>query len=83
MWYGSKVRHYVSCYHPQRVINPHFRVLLAMPNYQERPDFYIEPENSIIAEVKAATIIVTAKFSARQTLRFPRLVKFRDSDKVG
>jgi DNA ligase-4 len=54
-----------------------------MPNYQERPDFYIEPENSIIAEVKAATIIDTSKFSARQTLRFPRLVKFRDSDKVG
>eukprot|EP00730_Choanoeca_flexa_P016767 TRINITY_DN7989_c0_g1_i1.p1 TRINITY_DN7989_c0_g1~~TRINITY_DN7989_c0_g1_i1.p1 ORF type:complete len:780 (+),score=139.33 TRINITY_DN7989_c0_g1_i1:32-2341(+) len=57
------------------------RIELAVGD-QERPDFYIEPENSIIVEVKAATIISTSKFRAGVTMRFPRVVRFRDKDKA-
>lgn len=54
------------------------RVMLAMPGYRERPDLWIEPENSIIVQIKAAQITVTEKFALHRTLRFPRVVRFRE-----
>eukprot|EP00055_Hartaetosiga_balthica_P016236 m.101261 g.101261 ORF g.101261 m.101261 type:complete len:1007 (-) comp9062_c4_seq2:48-3068(-) len=52
-------------------------VKLAMPGYKEKPDVWIEPENSLVVQIKAAEITPTDKFAARYTLRFPRLSKFR------
>ncbi|EGD73304.1 hypothetical protein PTSG_05019 [Salpingoeca rosetta] len=53
------------------------KVRLAMPGFKEKPDVWIEPEESIIVQVKAAEICPTEKFAARFTLRFPRLQRFR------
>lgn len=53
------------------------QVMLAMPGCKERPDLWIEPQNSIIVQIKAAQITQTEKFAMRLTLRFPRVVQFR------
>eukprot|EP00005_Dracoamoeba_jomungandri_P014120 CAMPEP_0174278718 /NCGR_PEP_ID=MMETSP0439-20130205/61635_1 /TAXON_ID=0 /ORGANISM="Stereomyxa ramosa, Strain Chinc5" /LENGTH=611 /DNA_ID=CAMNT_0015371163 /DNA_START=565 /DNA_END=2397 /DNA_ORIENTATION=+ len=47
---------------------------------KERPDVWIHPKNSKIVQVKAAQIVVTEKYRAGYTLRFPRVMKLR-SDK--
>eukprot|EP01147_Barroeca_monosierra_P009635 gene9635-1856_t len=57
--------------------NAHDRVRLAMPGFKEKPDVWIEPEKSLIVQIKAAEICPSEKFAARYTLRFPRLQRFR------
>ncbi|XP_002166379.2 DNA ligase 4 isoform X1 [Hydra vulgaris] len=44
---------------------------------KEKPDVWIEPDKSVIVQVKAAEIIVTDKYAFGYTLRFPRLERFR------
>eukprot|EP00040_Diaphanoeca_grandis_P039717 m.259884 g.259884 ORF g.259884 m.259884 type:complete len:1008 (-) comp38853_c0_seq1:68-3091(-) len=51
---------------------------LAMPGYKERPDVWLQPEDSIVLEVKAAEIFLCDTFAAELTLRFPRVVKRRE-----
>ena len=43
----------------------------------ERPDEWILPEDSIVVEVKAASISPTEQFRMKYTLRFPRFKKLR------
>ncbi|KAL6068764.1 DNA ligase, variant 2 [Balamuthia mandrillaris] len=47
---------------------------------KERPDVWVEPKHSRILQVKAAQLVVTEKYKAGYTLRFPRVVMIR-SDK--
>jgi DNA ligase-4 len=48
---------------------------------KDRPDKFIDPEDSIIIQVKASEIQISDAFGTGISLRFPRFVKFRD-DKV-
>lgn len=43
----------------------------------ERPDVWIKPSESIVVEVKAASVGPTGSFGAGSTLRFPRFKRFR------
>lgn len=43
----------------------------------ERPDVWIKPEDSIVLEVKAASVHTTDQFGYGKTLRFPRLKRIR------
>jgi DNA ligase-4 len=43
----------------------------------ERPDEWIKPEDSLVFEVKAASVHTTDQFRTGFTLRFPRFVKVR------
>ncbi|GAB7354218.1 hypothetical protein MBLNU459_g4762t1 [Dothideomycetes sp. NU459] len=43
----------------------------------ERPDVWIMPEDSVVFEVKAASIHPTKDFKVGQTLRFPRFKRLR------
>lgn len=43
----------------------------------ERPDVWIKPEDSIVLEVKAASVNSTDQFGHGKTLRFPRLKRIR------
>lgn len=43
----------------------------------ERPDEWIRPDESVVLEVKAASISVTDQFKMGVTLRFPRFKKLR------
>lgn len=45
--------------------------------YLERPDRWIRPSQSIVIEVKAASVEDSNSFSVRKTLRFPRFRKIR------
>lgn len=54
------------------------RVLLAMPGYKEQPDLWIEPHDSLIVQITAAQIQPSEKFAVGFTLRFPRVVSFRE-----
>lgn len=45
--------------------------------YLERPDRWIRPSESIVIEVKAASVEDSSSFSARKTLRFPRFRSIR------
>ena len=47
----------------------------------ERPDVWILPEDSVVLEVKAASVHTTDQFGYGRTLRFPRFKKIR-SDKT-
>ena len=44
----------------------------------ERPDEWIRPDESVVLEVKAASINPTHSFRAGFTLRFPRFMKLRE-----
>lgn len=68
-------------------LDPHWKLfdqnkppknILFSDGFKEKPDVWIEPENSIIVQIKAAEITVSGKYKAGCTLRFPRLEKFRD-----
>jgi len=47
-------------------------------NGAERPDVWISPTKSIIAQIKASEIVPAKNYSLGFTLRFPRLVKIRE-----
>ena len=48
----------------------------------EIPDVWIKPENSVVIEVKAASVIKSDAFGTSHSLRFPRFKRWRDpSDK--
>lgn len=49
--------------------------------YLERPDRWIRPSESIVIEVKAATVEDSNSFSVRKTLRFPRFRSIRADKK--
>ena len=49
----------------------------AKNNYEE-PDMWIRPDESIVLEVKATSIVPTDKFRVGWVLRFPRFTKLRD-----
>ena len=42
------------------------------------PDFWIEPRNSVLMELKGYEVTATDQFAANLCLRFPRVVKIRD-----
>ncbi|KAB8296023.1 hypothetical protein EYC80_008834 [Monilinia laxa] len=44
---------------------------------RERPDVWIKPEDSIVVEVKAASVGVSDSFRTNFTLRFPRFKRLR------
>ncbi|XP_065335066.1 DNA ligase 4 [Cloeon dipterum] len=44
---------------------------------KEKPDVWILPQKSVIAEVKASEIVPSSSYTANYTLRFPRVQKFR------
>lgn len=44
----------------------------------ERPDVWIKPSESIVLEVKAASVGASEQFGFQYTLRFPRFKKLRD-----
>lgn len=45
--------------------------------YYERPDRWIDPKDSLVVEVKAASAEATSTFRVGQTLRFPRFRRIR------
>lgn len=47
------------------------------PGLKQRPDAYIDPQNSTILQVKAAEITDSEQFRTGCTLRFPRVEKIR------
>lgn len=53
---------------------------LAGKNYAqyEKPDVWIKPEDSVVLEVKAASVGATDQFRTGFTLRFPRFKRLRD-----
>ena len=44
----------------------------------ERPDVWIKPDDSVVLEVKAASVTITDQFRMGFTLRFPRFKKLRN-----
>lgn len=56
--------------------NPPSNIILAS-GYKEKPDVWIEPENSAILQVKAAEITQSDRFKTGCSLRFPRVEKIR------
>lgn len=46
--------------------------------FQDKPEVWIEPKNSVIVQIKAAEISNSDKYKCGCTMRFPRLEKFRD-----
>ncbi|KAJ3584327.1 hypothetical protein NHX12_014823 [Muraenolepis orangiensis] len=44
----------------------------------ERPEVYIEPQHSVIVQVKAAEIVGSDMYKTNCTLRFPRIEKIRE-----
>ncbi|KAI3386955.1 hypothetical protein SNEBB_004140 [Seison nebaliae] len=48
---------------------------------KEKPDFYINPENSMVVEIRAFEIISSKNYFAKYSLRFPRMICVR-SDKT-
>ena len=54
-------------------------ITLAGPAHapREKPDRWIMPEDSLVVEVKAASIGSSDEFATKLTLRFPRFKKFR------
>jgi DNA ligase-4 len=43
----------------------------------DRPDVYIEPEHSVVLQVKCAEVIKSLAYSAGYTCRFPRVQRIR------
>lgn len=56
---------------------PEWLELAGGNRYYEKPDMWIHPEDSLVVEVKAASIATTDQFRMNQTLRFPRFKKLR------
>eukprot|EP00731_Ephydatia_muelleri_P033439 Em0029g45a len=56
--------------------NPPSCVLLAN-GFKEKPDLWIDPQNSVIVQIRAAEIVVSDRYKCGCTLRFPRLEKVR------
>lgn len=53
-------------------------VVLAGPNGDnERPDVWIEPRDSVVVEVKAASVVTSDQYKVGLCLRFPRFRKLR------
>ncbi|KAK2605425.1 hypothetical protein N8I77_008262 [Diaporthe amygdali] len=50
-------------------------------NYFEKPDRWVRPSESIVIEVKAASVEESTSFSVRKTLRFPRFRSIRTDKK--
>ena len=48
------------------------------PLQYERPDEWIQPEDSLVIAVKAASVAATDQFRMGKTLRFPRFKTFRE-----
>ena len=44
----------------------------------ERPDLWIKPSDSVVLEVKAASVGSSDQFGLKLTLRFPRFKRIRD-----
>ncbi|CAF1240093.1 unnamed protein product, partial [Didymodactylos carnosus] len=44
----------------------------------EKPDLYINPEDSCIVQIRAVEFVASDKYKTGFTLRFPRLEKFRE-----
>ncbi|XP_026867629.2 DNA ligase 4 [Electrophorus electricus] len=44
----------------------------------EKPEVYIEPQNSVIIQVKAAEIVASDMYKTNCTLRFPRIERIRE-----
>ncbi|XP_057191065.1 DNA ligase 4-like [Triplophysa rosa] len=44
----------------------------------EKPEVYIEPQNSVIIQVKAAEIVSSEMYKTSCTLRFPRIERIRE-----
>ncbi len=44
----------------------------------ERPDVWIKPCDSVVLEIKAASVAASDQFGTNFTLRFPRFKRFRD-----
>lgn len=58
---------------------PHKYIELAGGDRQfEKPDVWIMPDESVVLEVKAASVSATDQFRTGYTLRFPRFRKLRD-----
>ncbi|XP_064401547.1 DNA ligase 4-like isoform X2 [Halichondria panicea] len=71
---GAKLKPH---WRPFNTKSPPESVVLA-PGFKERPDLWIEPQNSIIVQIKAAEIVSSGKYKCGCTLRFPRVEKVRD-----
>jgi len=45
---------------------------------KEKPDVIVHPRDSLVVQVRASEILASSSYAARFTLRFPRIVKFRE-----
>ncbi|KAI9649319.1 DNA ligase (ATP) [Ciborinia camelliae] len=54
-----------------------FVELAGLHQERERPDVWIKPDDSIVVEVKAASVSVSDSFRTHFTLRFPRFKRLR------
>eukprot|EP00804_Cyclotella_cryptica_P012640 CCRYP_016902-RD/>CCRYP_016902-RD protein AED:0.15 eAED:0.15 QI:2735/0.7/0.63/1/0.6/0.63/11/0/583 len=52
------------------------------PNKKDRPDLWINPEDSFVLTLNSAEIIASDSMSAGLCLRFPRITSIRAEDKV-
>ncbi|VVC30005.1 Hypothetical protein CINCED_3A019636 [Cinara cedri] len=66
-----------------RKLKPHWKIVypgVMPPNIEwdkEKPDLWIEPELSVILQVKATEIMTSRTFKNKITLRFPRIERAR------
>ncbi|XP_022180301.1 DNA ligase 4 isoform X4 [Myzus persicae] len=66
-----------------RSLSPHWKRVypgVMPPNIEwgkEKPDLWIEPESSVIVQVKATEIMPSHTFKSKITLRFPRIERVR------
>ena len=51
--------------------------LVLAPGFQEKPDVWFEPSESVVLQIMTPAIIPTKKFAAGYTLRFPRTRRIR------
>ncbi|KAF8469210.1 ATP dependent DNA ligase domain-containing protein [Kalaharituber pfeilii] len=56
----------------------HIIELAGGPLQYEKPDEWIQPEDSVVIAVKAASVAATDQFRMGKTLRFPRFKSFRE-----
>lgn len=49
---------------------------------KKKPDFWIQPENSILLEIRATELVESKEFATGYTLRFPRIVKIREDKPI-
>lgn len=58
------------------VRRPPQSVVLA-PGHKEKPDLYVDPQDSVVLQVKASELVRSANFHTGVTLRFPRVAAVR------